>query len=768
MRILATVAFSFGAAVFMAIYLLSGQLQMIAGVVFALACVPVFLWRKRRQSRAALRVLLILAGLSAGLLWTSLHSVLFFAPARDLDDKTVILKAQVSDWPQPTDYGWSVLIRAETDSFAKVNMILYSDGQGADLRPGDKISTVAHCTLGDRTFAGEEITYYVAKGIYLRGVAYGRLDVERPEHIPVQYWAAVLARELKQSISAVFPEKEAALIRALVTGNRDHLTDEFTTSLQRTGLSHTVAVSGMHLALSASMFSLLLGRGKRSTALLTILWTLIFCAMAGNTPSVVRASVMIILLQIAPLLERERDGATSLAVALMLLLAWNPFSAAHVGLQLSFGAVAGIFLVSDDIQLWILKKMRLDKRPGSKALRVLIAVPRFLIATLAATLGASVFTVPLVALHFQSISLISPLSNLLTLWAVAALFTGGLVLGMAGIVFNEGVALLAAPFVWLADYLEWIVDLLARVPLAAVSLESFYYKAWVVFLCVLICVLLASRGKVRPVFPVAGAGVAFAACVLFTALSFQSGELTAAVLDVGQGQSVLIRAGNYLTLVDCGGDGQDNAGDVAADYIQSLGRNRLDLLVVSHCHSDHANGIPQLMRRVQIDAVALPNVSEDDPLRKEIMELAEEEDCEIWLIEEDTHISLGEEQEFMLFAPLGQHADPNEQGLTVLAASGDFEVLLTGDMGGAVEQLLLEHADLPDVELLVVGHHGSRYSTTAELLEEIRPDAAVISVGADNRYGHPAAETLERLEACGADIFRTDLQGTVVIRSDET
>ena len=138
---------------------------------------------------------------------------------------------------------------------------------------------------------------------------------------------------------------------------------------------------------------------------------------------------------------------------------------------------------------------------------------------------------------------------------------------------------------------------------------------------------------------------------------------------------------------------------------------------------------------------------------------------EVWFIREDTHISLGEDQEFTLYAPLGQGADTNELGLTVLASAGDFDVLLTGDMGGQAEQLLLDHADLPDVELLVAGHHGSRYSTTPELLETVRPEMAVISVGRSNRYGHPAQETLERLAEFGADIYRTDLQGTVVVRS---
>jgi len=768
MRILATLAFSFSISVFCANYLPEESWLLPAGLVSAAFFVWAFCLYRKKKSRNRLRVVLILAGLALGMLWTRAYIAVFFEPARQMDDRTVILTGEAADWPQETDYGYSLVVRADTGSFAKVNMILYGDGQMASLRPGDRISTVAHCTLGDRTFAGEEITYYVAKGIFLRGEAYGRLDVERPSFIPPTRWAAVLAKELKEGISAVFPQKEAALVRALVTGNRDHLTDEFTTSLQRTGLFHAVAVSGMHLALSAALFTLLLGRGKVSTALFTILWSLMFCGMAGNTPSVIRAAVMIILLQIAPLLERERDNATALGTALMLLLLWNPFSAAHVGLQLSFGAVAGIFMISDPIQQWMLEKLHLNKRFKRRVQRMLAAVPRFLVATLSATLGASLLTVPLVAVHFQSISLISPISNLLTLWAVSVLFTAGLLLGLLGIVLPTVGAVLAIPFTLLARYLQWIVEWLGRLPMAAIPLESVYYRMWAVFLCLLLGMVLAGRGKVRIRIPVCAGAVTLLVSVALTALTFQSGELAAAVLDVGQGQSVLLRSGDYFTLVDCGGDSIDNPGDIAADYLQSLGRNSLDLLVISHYHSDHANGIPQLLRRVDVSAIALPRGEEEDALRNEILLQAQELEIEVWLIEEDTHISLGPEQELTLYAPLGQETDPNEQGLTVLATAGDFDVLLTGDMGSEVEQILLEHAELPDTELLVVGHHGSRYSTSEELLAAVRPDGAVISVGKDNRYGHPAQETLERLENAGADIYRTDLQGTVVIRSDMT
>lgn len=766
MRVLAAFAFSFAAAVFGTIYGGLDPLLLPLGGGLALAAAVAGL-AVRRKSQARTRVLLILSGLACGFLWTALYMAVFFQPARDLDGQTVRLTATVADWPQEGSYGgYTVLVRAETGGWVKVSAILYADGQGAGLRPGDRIKTIAHCTLGDRTFSGETITYYTAKGIFLRAQAYGRLEVERPEHIHPQYFAAWASKALKTGIDAAFPEDVAGFVRALVTGNRDNLTDEFTTSLERAGLSHTVAVSGMHLAFLASLLTALLGRGRRSTALFTILWVALFCGIAGNTPSVLRAAVMILMLQLAPLLDRERDGPTSLALALFLLLWVNPFSAAHIGLQLSFTAVTGILLVSDRVQGWLLKKLCMDQlsKPRGWGERLLRAGPYFAVSTLSATLGASVLTIPLVALHFNMISLIAPLSNLLTLWAIGFLFLGGLGVGTLAIVLPDLAAVLAVPFAGLARYLQWVIDLVSRPALAALPLESVYYRAWLVLIYALLLVSIRGKGR-RPVWmPLAAGTAGLVLAVVLTQETFGLGDMGVTVLDVGQGQSVLVRSG-YLVLVDCGGDSRDDPGDVAADYLQSVGRSDIELLVVTHYHTDHANGVPQLLRRIDVGEIALPDVEKDSPLRAEIIAAAGEKGIPVRFVREEEQFHLTREGDTVtVFPPMAEEGTANELGLTVLVSHKTLDVLITGDMEAEGEQRLVETADLPDVEVLVAGHHGSNTSNTRELLETVRPELALISVGQNNKYGHPGWDALARLDEIGAKIYRTDLYGTIEVQ----
>ena len=217
-----------------------------------------------------------------------------------------------------------------------------------------------------------------------------------------------------------------------------------------------------------------------------------FAAAAGNTPSVLRAAFMQSMLLLAPLLDREDDRATSLCTILMLLLVQNPYAAASISLQLSFAAVAGIYLFTGPLcrrwQSW------LPHKPKGFWPRLGCMAYRFLTSSLAVTLGAIAFTTPLSAYYFDTVSLISPLANLLTLWAVSDLFLGGLIVAVIGLLLPALAALLALVVSLAGYYLLWMVPLLAAFPFAAVSAGSFYIKAWLGLVYALLLAWLILRG----------------------------------------------------------------------------------------------------------------------------------------------------------------------------------------------------------------------------------------------------------------------------------
>lgn len=753
MRKLAAFALPFGAAVFASQYILPGRLWLPAGMFCAVFALAALFFRGDRR----LRLLLVALGLSAGFLWCRGYDLIFYAPAEDLNGCTVVLDATVEDWPQNSDYGVSLPVRVHVEGRPDFHALIYADESQNTLSPGDRLSVIAACRLAERTKGGEESTYYTSRGIFLIATAYGEITVTRASGSALfRYWPLYAARALKRSVAAVFPADTVPLMTALLTGDKNALGDALYTALRRTGLAHVVVVSGMHLSILAAVPELLPGaRRRRLRAAAVIILSFGFAAVAGNTPSVLRAAFLCACMQLAPLVGRENDTPTSLSVVLAALLIQNPRAAASVSLQLSFAAVAGIYLFSTPITDRLTARLPRTSRTA--------AAGRLFAGIFATSLGAMVFTIPIAAYYFGLVSLVAPVTNLLAVPLVWCAFALGIAAALAGLLVPPvGMAVAWCAALPLRALLRF-VPALGKLPYAAVTLSSVYYALWLLFAYAVLAMYLLWRGeKKRPVLPTAAVAAVLCAAVVFTRLSALSGGLTVTVLDVGQGQCVLLQSGGTAVLADCGGGGAENAGDLAADRLQNLGMTSLDLLVLSHYDGDHVNGAPELFARLDILAVALPDVSPEDPNRLEIEALAEQEGARVLYIAQRTEQSLGG-AELTLFPPQGGAGD-NENGLTVLGTAGDFDVLITGDMGSATEARLLKYNDLPDIELLVVGHHGSKYSTSDDFLDVVTPEAAVISVGY-NSYGHPAEETLERLEEHHIAVYRTDRNGTVTVSS---
>lgn len=695
-------------------------------------------------------------GLAFGLLWFQGYTQIVRAPAQALAGQTAPFTATVTGWPQATSTGsFGVEVRVHLAGAPDPKVLLYTDSTGADLLPGDAISGTARFQSAD-TVRGETVTYYEAKGIYLRGNVMGTLAAQRPDTPPATTWPTHISHAIKESAGALFPDDVSGLMIALLTGDKSSLGDGDYATLQRAGAAHIVAVSGLHLSFFASLLALFFRRHSKLGAALTILLVFLFAAVAGFTPSVTRAAFMVTMTLLAPLVGREEDKPTTLAATLLILLLVNPYSVQSVSLQLSFGAVAGIHAVSTPLY----QAMTHSLSRGSRVRALCRRLFRLFAANLSVTLGALLFTTPLTAYYFGSVSLISPLTNLLILWAVSLAFSPGLLLTLLGIALPGISALLTFPVTLLTRYVLAVARALGSLPFASVSMGSFYLCAWLVLVYVLLLLVFLRRYR-RPILPLCAGVLALCAALLLTRFSLLSCPLSVTMLDVGQGQCILLCSGGYTALIDCGGN-KDNAGDIAADYLQSLGISRLDLLVLTHCHDDHANGVPELFARLDISCLVLPQLAEDESVyRGEILTLAQEQGAKITLLSDNRALSLGETI-LTLFAPLGD-GGANEEGLFVLATCGDFDLLVTGDANSFVESLLVKYDQLPDIEVLVAGHHGSKNSTSDVLLDAVTPETCLISVGY-NTYGHPTDEALSRLAVRDIDIYRTDLMGNLTIR----
>ena len=186
----------------------------------------------------------------------------------------------------------------------------------------------------------------------------------------------------------------------------------------------------------------------------------------------------------------------------------------------------------------------------------------------------------------------------------------------------------------------------------------------------------------------------------------------------------------------------------------------MDHIVISHYHGDHLNGLPVLLSRLRAGELILPDIEEGDPLRTETLALAEKYGIPVTFVRDTERFSLGEAN-VTVYPPVGS-GDMNEECLSVLCTTGTFDALFTADMDENTEYRLIATKHIPDIEVLMVGHHGSRYSTGEDLLAQTKPEVGVISCGT-NSYGHPNEETLRRLERAQMTVYRTDKQGSIHI-----
>lgn len=712
-----------------------------------------------------LKVALTALGLAVGLLWTGCYSLLLRAPAHALCDREAAdYTLVVTDFPSETSRGAFFPARLCQAGCPASSLQVYADADVMELRPGDVI--LLSLTLSRSDFSrGNSYDYYQSKGIFLLGYAQdGFTLLERPEIPPVTTWPQYAAEALKEALARAFPEDVSGLMTALVTGDKSLLPTGLYAAFQRSGLSHVVAVSGLHISFLTGLMALLLGRRRKAGGIATLLVIFFFAALAGNSPSAFRAAVMASVLSIASMVEREDDKPTTLSAVLTLLLFLCPYAAASVSLQLSFAAMAGIFLISGPLNArWSKGILKGSTLPGKLLCKILF----FCSGTLSVTLGALLFTTPLAAIHFRSVSLAGPVTNLLTLWAVSDAFLGGLVTALVGLILPGFATILGWITAWPARWVILIAKLISRLPFSALSLRSGYLLLWFVAAYGIVLLWLFFHARIRPAFPIAALSLCLCPALVVNAWPVLTGDLAVAALDVGQGASTLFWSKGSAVLVDCGGNSADDPGDVAADYLQSLGVSKLDALILTHFHTDHTNGVPELLERLEVPLLIAPELDGEDPYRDELLALAAGYGCEAKLLSDDASVPFGNAV-LTLYAPLGDGGE-NEEGLSVLCTSGNFDALVTGDMNDVVEGRLIKYHSLPDIELLLVGHHGSKSSTSEALLLATTPETAVISCGY-NSYGHPAPETLERLGAAGCDIYRTDLMGTVTftIKEEQT
>ena len=703
-------------------------------------------WRFREHP-AVKRGMLLALGCALGCMVFFGYSYFVLGPAAAMDGVETEVTIRTTGYSWETEYG--IAADGELELSGRWYKVRFYVNEDQLLGPGDTVTMRARLRLTDE--GGEkEPTFHRTGGILL--LAYSRGEVFVGDGEPSRRdLPAIWARRLKAVIDDTFPEDAAPFAKALLLGDKRGITWDQSGDFSRSGISHIVAVSGLHVSILFALVGTVTGKRRFLMAIVGIPVLLFFGAMAGFTASVTRAVIMQILFLTALVLNREYDPPTALSFSVLVMLLQCPLTIAGIGFQLSVASVAGIFLFYAGLDGWMKRWL-----PGKgKTLRG--RLERFLTSSVAVTLSATVMTVPLTAIHFGVVSLVGVVTNLLVLPVVSLIFYGTMaVCGLGCVHLGLGSAL-AWVMAWPIRYVLAVAEGMASLPLAAVYTASPYIVVWLVFLYgLLVWLLLSERGR-----PGLAAGLALLGLCISLLLSFLEPltcDYRVTVLDVGQGQCILLQSEGSSFLVDCGGRRGQEAAEKAAEHLLSQGITRIDGLILTHYDRDHAEGVPYLAERIAIERVYLPGTEDADGCLQSVLAAVPDQTA----IDSELTIAFGDAQ--IRIFPAKEAGSGNDSCASVLFQRGKYDTLITGDLSADAERQLLRDYDLPDLEVLIVGHHGSKYSTCSELLNATAPDVAIISVGADNYYGHPTQEVLERLKKAGCAVYRTDLHGTIAYR----
>ncbi len=746
MRRLMWFVIGFAAACLLAGYCLSREYYLpavvAAGLLLAAALLCMLKWKHARLPAA------VFFGCMVGFCWLFAFDAMTLSTVRAMDEQRMELSIVVLDNPEQTQYGCRVqgLTSIKGKSY-QLMLYLYDDDT---LALGDTVtgSFLLRSTLTD---GSRDSRYSRGEGIFLMATSGKDLSISTPQKLPWYCLPAKARNDLTALMLRIFPEDTAGFARALLLGDTDGIDYKTNSDLKTTGIAHVIAVSGMHVTILFGLIYFLSGRRRLLVVLIGFPVLFFFAAMVGFSPSITRACLMNGLMMIGLLFDREYDSFTALAFAVLVMLGVNPYTVVSVSFQLSVMCMVGMFLFAGPIRDWLMEEKRLGRFKKLRKFTYSFSV------AVGIALGASITTAPLCAIYFEMVSIISLLTNVLTLWVITYVFYGIMAACLAaGIFLPLGRAVARLCGLGIRTVLK-VVGLFAKFPVAAVYTQSIYISFWLAFVYLLLGVYCKMKRK-RPVTFGCLATISLCLCLLlsWTEGSFDNCRVT--VLDVGQGQCILLQSEGRCYVVDCGGTSDTAAADTAANALLSQGITRLDGLILTHYDRDHAGAAENLLSRVPADSLYLPSCLDEEAAGQSLRAY---ETGTVHTVASTTEICFGAAKITLFPSQMGKV--DNESGLCILFQRKNCDILITGDRSQVGERELLRAVDLPKLELLIVGHHGSKTSTSTELLEQTEPEVAIISVG-KNSFGHPAQEVLDRLLEYGCQIFRTDENGTVIFR----
>lgn len=556
-----------------------------------------------------------------------------------------------------------------------------------------------------------------------------------------------LRKYIKSKLREKLKKENSELAISLIVGDRSHISSEVEDNFKKANLMHMLAISGAHFSYVILIATFISNRlqHKRLGQLIQIIAIIFFMNLTGNTASVVRAGIMSMLLIGSSICKRQNDSLNNIAISAIIQIINNPYIIFDSGFMLSYSGVLGIILFYKKISEHIHFK------------------------SIALTISANIFIIPIMIYNFHTISGSFIISNICASWLL------GIIIILEFISLCIPIKLLYMILDLLIMMLRKIAEICANIPFA-----QMYVPRYAIFFVIVIYILIFCRKlKYRKyVYSFLTIGASILLIVNFT--DVYQDRMRINFIDVGQGDSCLIRYKGTNIMIDSGGslsknkDGKsyDIGENVLNNYLLNRGITRLDYIMASHFDEDHSQGFVFLLKNMKVKNVIISEQYKTSSIYEQFKQICKKQNIQIIYVRSGDEIRI-KDLAFKILHPKSKEnqisENPlNNNAIVCMVKYKNRRILFTGDIEKVAEnEMVKEYTNGLKADILKVGHHGSKTSTTKEFLDLINPSVALIGVGQNNKFGHPNEDVIKRLEEKNIQIYRTDEMGEISVIIDK-